>query len=115
MDIQTAKEIIEASVLADDSVLMKGPHGIGKSNIVKQFAKENGYHLEELFLSHQEVGDVIGIPHIVEKEGVQVTTWSKPIWLQRMDEAALPSEVEFDDLIFNDKSFEEYIKKELNI
>lgn len=84
MDIQTAKEIIKAAALADDTVIMEGKHGIGKSNIVKQFAKDNGYHLEELFLSHQEVGDLIGIPHTIEKDGVVITTWSMPSWLHRL-------------------------------
>lgn len=88
MDIQSAKEIIKAAALADDTVIMEGAHGIGKSNIVKQFANENEYHLEELFLSHQEVGDLIGIPHTLNSDGMTITTWSMPIWLQRMHKAA---------------------------
>lgn len=88
MDIKTAKQIIEAAALAEDAVLMEGQHGIGKSQIVEQFAEDNNYHLEILFLSHQEVGDLIGIPHMVERDGVQITTWSVPIWLQRMNQAA---------------------------
>lgn len=88
MDIQTARDIIAAAALADDTVIMEGVHGIGKSQIVKQFALEEGYHLEELFLSHQEVGDLIGIPHMKEQDGVTITTWSVPIWLQRMYKAA---------------------------
>jgi hypothetical protein len=88
MDIQSAKEVIRAAALADDTVIMEGLHGIGKSNIVKQFAQEDSYHLEELFLSHQEVGDLIGIPHTIEISGETITTWSKPIWLQRSEKAA---------------------------
>jgi hypothetical protein len=88
MDIKTAKEIIKVAALVDDTVIMEGLHGIGKSNIVKQFAKENNYHLEELFLSHNEVGDLIGIPRMVEIEGCMVTDWSIPIWLQRMNTAS---------------------------
>jgi len=88
MDIQTAKKIIKAAASADDTVIMEGIHGIGKSNIVKQFAEENDYHIEELFLSHQEVGDLIGIPHIIENDGCTITTWSIPIWLQRMNIAS---------------------------
>ena len=87
MDINSAKKVIKAACLADDTVIMEGVHGIGKSDIVKQFAKENDYHIEELFLSHQEVADLIGIPHMIEYNGVTVTTWSIPIWLQRMHEA----------------------------
>lgn len=88
MNINDAKGILGISHKVNDAVLMKGVHGIGKSQIVKEFAKENNLHLEELFLSHQEVGDLIGIPHIVQKNGVEITTWSQPIWLQRLYEAA---------------------------
>lgn len=88
MDIKTAKNTIIAAAMAEDAVLMKGVHGIGKSNIVEQYAEEEDFHLEILFLSHQEVGDLIGIPHMITKDGIQITTWSLPIWLQRMNEAA---------------------------
>lgn len=83
MDINTAKEIIKLASLADDTVLIEGVHGIGKSQIVRQFAKENDFHIEELFLSNQEVGDLIGIPFL-ERD---TTKWSTPIWLKRMWEA----------------------------
>lgn len=88
MDINTAKDIIRAAALADDTVIMEGVHGIGKSDIAKQVQIEDGYHLETLFLSHQETGDLIGIPHIIDQDGFSVTTWSVPIWLQRMNNAA---------------------------
>lgn len=88
MDIQSAKQVIKAASFADDAVIMEGPHGIGKSNIVKQYAKEEGFHIEELFLSQQEVGELIGIPHTIDQDGVKITTWSTPIWLQRIVKAA---------------------------
>jgi len=88
MDIQSAKRVIVAASKVDDTVIMEGVHGIGKSDILKQFAKEENYHLETLFLSQQEVGDLIGIPNITEVDGNMLTTWSVPIWLQRMREAA---------------------------
>lgn len=89
MNIQSAKAVIKAAVAADDAVIIEGIHGIGKSQIVQQFAKEEEYHLEELFLSHQEVGDIIGIPFDFEDEdGNRITSWSIPIWLQRFNEAA---------------------------
>lgn len=88
MDINTAKEIIRAAALADDTVILEGVHGIGKSDIAKQLEKEDGYHLETLFLSHQETGDLIGIPHIITHDNISITTWSVPIWLQRMNNAA---------------------------
>ena len=88
MKISKIKPILAAAHEADDSVLMEGLHGIGKSEIVKQYCDENGYHYTALFLSHQEVGDLIGIPVTEVINDESVTLWSKPIWLQRMETAA---------------------------
>jgi hypothetical protein len=68
---------------SDISVLVKGVHGIGKSQRAEAYAKNRGYLCEPLFLSHQETGDLIGIPEV--KDGV--TYWSVPVWLKRMYEA----------------------------
>ena len=114
MDIETAKEIIVAAAIADDTVIIEGVHGIGKSGIVKQFATENNYHIETLFLSHQEVGDITGIPKMIEKNGSPVTIWSMPIWLQRMHLTVWPNSIEMDDIIFHDKEFEKYVKDRFN-
>ena len=71
------------------SVIVEGDHGIGKSESVYAFAKANNFHVEPLFLSHQEVADLIGIPTLEKDEnGHPLTTWSKPIWLHRMEVAA---------------------------
>jgi len=88
MDIKTAKGVIRAAALANDTVLLEGAHGIGKSEAPRQIADEENYHMETLFLSHQEIGDLIGIPHLIERDGTAITTWSVPIWLQRMHDAA---------------------------
>jgi len=109
MDIETSKGVIRAAALADDTVILEGAHGIGKSGIVKQLADEDDYHLETLFLSVQEVGDLVGIPHTIMIDNAQVTVWSQPIWLKRMHEAAWPTEFELDDLAFNDKEFEKFV------
>jgi MoxR-like ATPase len=63
---------------ADISVLVKGVHGIGKSERAEAYARNKNYHSEVLFLSHQETGDLIGIPYL--EDGA--TNWSTPIWLQ---------------------------------
>jgi len=114
MDIQTAKGIIRAAAMADDTVIMEGPHGVGKSDIVKQVANEDNYHMETLFLSHQDVGDIIGIPHTITIDDESVTTWSAPIWLNRMNDAAWPKEFSINDLDFNDKEFETFVKLRLS-
>jgi hypothetical protein len=89
MKIAEAVQVINAAMLADDTVLMEGLHGIGKSQIVQQFARDNGFHLVELFLSHQEVGDLIGIPDTkINDKGEKVTVWSVPVWLDRIHQMA---------------------------
>lgn len=89
MNIETAAKVLYAASLADDTVIMEGPHGIGKSEVVVQFAETDDYHLEVLFLSNQEVGDLIGLPEtVVDEDGISLTTWTVPIWLQRMRRAA---------------------------
>ena len=88
MTITDAQRVLKAAYEADDTVLMEGLHGIGKSEVVSAFADAEGFHMETLFLSHQEVGDLIGMPRTIEREGEMLTAWTKPIWLQRMDKAA---------------------------
>lgn len=71
------------------SVIVEGDHGIGKSESVYSFAAANDFHVEPLFLSHQEVADLIGIPTLEKDEdGYPLTTWSKPVWLHRFEQAA---------------------------
>lgn len=88
MNISDVGPILEATKIADDSVLMEGLPGIGKSEIVKQYCISNGYFYTALFLSHQEVGDLIGIPVTEMVNGESIQYWSKPVWLQRMEDAA---------------------------
>ena len=68
---------------SDVSVLVKGVHGIGKSQRAEAYAKNKGYPCEVLFLSHQETGDLIGIPYL--EDGV--TNWSTPVWLKKLYDA----------------------------
>lgn len=88
MNIDSIKECIRAAMLADDTVIIEGVHGIGKSVGVKDFAQEEEYHFEPLFLSNQEVGDVIGSPDTVQVDDLKITTWSIPPWLHRINQAA---------------------------
>ena len=83
MKISSMKEVFTVAHLSNDAVRMVGLHGIGKSQVVEQFARENNFHIETLFLSQNEVADLIGIPDM--KDGI--TYWTKPIWLKRMEDA----------------------------
>lgn len=88
MNISSAKRKLKYAMLNEDSVLLSSKHGIGKSAIVLQFCKENKYHFEPLFLSHQEVGDLIGIPKTKILDGETITYWTKPEWFKRIEIAA---------------------------
>ena len=58
-----------------------GKAGIGKTQIVEELARKHGKELVILNLSHQEEGDLIGIPEKIKtEEGVQ-TIWAEPEWL----------------------------------
>ena len=109
MNINQSKLIIAAAALANHTVIMSGAHGIGKSSIVKQFAKENNKHCVELFLSHMEMGDVLGLPRTAEVAGVLTTTWSAPDWIQAIINRAFPPEVAIENLQFNDAAFEKFV------
>jgi len=108
MKLPEIKPILSAAQSVQDAVRLIGLHGIGKTDIIKEWAKENDYHLEILLLSNQEVGDIVGIPINKEINGVTVETWSVPIWLQRMRDAAFP-DCDIDDLEFRDPKFKEFV------
>jgi len=82
--IKTAFDIAQA---ASDNVHMIGPHGIGKTEIVKEWAKANDIHLEVLQLPILETSDLIGMPDIKETEFGKVTTFAAPEWMHRLQEA----------------------------
>jgi len=87
MKISEIVPLLTQAQVVNDTVLMTGVHGIGKSDVVKQWARENNVHLEILFLSNQEVGDLVGIPHNIEVDGKVIERWSVPSWLDRLNEA----------------------------
>jgi len=87
MNIENMKEILGIAHKAQSAVHMIGEHGIGKTEIVKQFAEDQGYHCEVLQLTVMDTGDLIGIPETIEKDGERVTSWAMPVWLQRVNQA----------------------------
>ena len=113
MKISDSKKLMKAAFLAGDTLIMDGVHGIGKSDVVEQYASETNTYLEELFLSSQEVGDLIGNTNTIDdldNPDVKVLTWSKPSWLVRMEDFAWPRRFKMEDLVFNDTEFENFIK-----
>jgi len=110
MLISEAKVMFDAAFTTDDAVLMTGVHGIGKSEVVKEWCDSRNLYNETIFLSMFEIGDLLGIPDKVQTPEGPVTNWAQPDWFQNIIEAAWPSEFSIDDLEFNDKDFEIYVK-----
>lgn len=106
MNISDAKKIIKAASLADDTVIMEAIHGVGKSSIVDEYAKEENLLFVPLFLSHMEMGDILGMPRTIAVEGEVVTSWTAPDWINRIISAAFPPHPKVEDLVFGDKDFE---------
>lgn len=115
MNIKETKSFLKACDLTDRSPLISGVHGLGKSDIVKQYAKEHDMHCETLILSLMDVSDLMGMPRSAEVGGTLTTLWSAPDWFNRITNAAFPVEVNFEDVEFNDKTLKEYMTKHLDI
>jgi hypothetical protein len=61
MDIKTAVKVIKA-LPPHISVLFRGPHGIGKSEVVRQIADDLGLRLLDRRMSQCSEGDTVGLP-----------------------------------------------------
>lgn len=110
MNIAEAKQFIAVGDLIDKAPLIQGLHGIGKSEVVHQYAKENGnMHFEPLILSLMDTGDLLGLPRTVEVGGTLSTAWAAPEWYNRIVNAAFPEKVDFEDLSFANEDIQSYI------
>ena len=97
MNIENTKQVIRKAVEKQLTPILWGKAGIGKSQIVKQLCydysdekklaftnnpsefDENHFGFVDLRLGQMEVGDLIGMPNIDEKNNV--TKWASPSWL----------------------------------
>ena len=78
LDIKTFVDVA-THLPASQAVLIRGPHGIGKSNIVGQIASESGLPLIDRRLAQMTEGDIIGLPEL--KDGV--TRFCPVDWILR--------------------------------
>lgn len=70
-------ERMETQGLPKTPVCIWGKHGIGKTEIVRTFAQEKGYHLACLAPAQiEEMGDLLGMPSIMEG----CTVFNPPRW-----------------------------------
>ncbi len=87
MNVIKLKTALTIAHAAQDHVHCVGAHGMGKTEIVKQWAKENNYHIEVLQLPILEVADLVGMPIIEDTKYGKVTSWAAPEWIMRIHEA----------------------------
>ncbi|MDI3476900.1 MAG: hypothetical protein PWQ59_425 [Thermoanaerobacterium sp.] len=73
----TLKESIKLILKSGYAPLLVGPAGVGKTELVKEIAKEEGRDCIILNLSVMEPGDLLGLPSDTNKEK---TVYLKPEW-----------------------------------
>ena len=78
MDIKTFSSTIR-HLPANVSVLIRGPHGIGKSHLAERAADDIGLPLIDRRLSQMSEGDLVGLPELVDG----VTRFCPPDWYAR--------------------------------
>lgn len=83
MTIMSIKTFLEVSSLlpVETSILLRGPHGIGKSQVVRQAAYSLGFAPDDVIdrrLSQMSEGDMIGLP---STDG-EVTRFNPPAWFK---------------------------------
>ena len=108
MNINEVKKLIAAADLCGHVPLIKGLHGIGKSESVSQYSTEQNMHYEPLILSLMDTGDMLGLPVTRIVGGVESTVWAAPSWYTNIINAAWPKELSVAHLQFNDIEFQEY-------
>jgi len=75
MDIKTAINTIPL-LPARQAIMIRGPHGIGKSQIFQQIAEKLGMELIDRRLSQMTEGDLLGLPELTDG----VTRFCPPDW-----------------------------------
>ena len=78
IDFATFNSVVSHVIDAGYPVLIRGRHGIGKSEVVYQFAAERGLPVVERRASQMTEGDLMGLPSI---DG-ESTRWNAPDWLK---------------------------------
>ena len=83
IDFATFHNIVPYVTAVRKPVLIRGRHGIGKSEVVYAFAAKAGLPIVERRASQMTEGDLLGLPDNRDCEiaGKKATTWNAPDWL----------------------------------
>jgi alkaline phosphatase D len=76
IDFSTFIQVVPHVTAVKKPVLVRGRHGVGKSEVVYQLAKEIGLPVVERRASQMTEGDLLGLP---STDG-EVTSWNPPEW-----------------------------------
>lgn len=109
--ISEVKQIIAAADVCGHVPLIKGVHGLGKSEAAAQYAKEQDMYFEPLILSLMDTGDMLGLPDTAEVGGMRSTVWAAPSWYSNVVNEAWPKDLAIDRLQFTDTLFQKYAIK----
>lgn len=96
MDFRTFRKIAKIILDTKKPLMMRGRHGIGKSEVVHQIANDRGLPVIERRASQMQEGDLMGLPNIGEKYGRQATSWNPPEWF--IEACEKPVVLFFDEL-----------------
>jgi hypothetical protein len=77
VDFKTFLQIVPHITNVRKPVLLRGRHGVGKSEVVYQFASTVGLPVVERRASQMTEGDLLGLPKLDDN----VTAWCAPDWL----------------------------------
>lgn len=78
MNIRNVKKVLPVLLKHNICPFLWGSQGIGKTESVKQYCKENGLDLRILYTATQEVGDLIGL--LVKNDADGTAYHTRPEW-----------------------------------
>ena len=82
VDFATFTSVVSHILDARLPVLLRGRHGVGKSQVVYQIADARELPVVERRASQMTEGDLLGLPDTTETaSGRKATTWNAPDWL----------------------------------
>lgn len=75
-------EIVNLAMQTSTPIILWGEPGVGKTEIIKQMAAANGYHVETVIASTRQPSDLVGLP-IAGEDGVK---FAPPEWAVRANQ-----------------------------
>jgi hypothetical protein len=97
--VKTAKELFRYYLSKQIPVMVEGPPGVGKSEMIAQVADEAGIGFIDVRLGQMDPVDLRGLPAINKaREGMLSTTWARPDFLPTVERDGEEGIILFDEL-----------------